>query len=497
MAQNTGTMYTTAHKNALNIHNEIMPLKLCNLKPKLLYIAAMLFLFNSGFVYAQSLRNEKSVGGPPASLDDLNKVFEDALTTGLLEIWYPKAMDKENGGFYSSFSYDWELTGNQNKMIVTQARHVWTTARAAALFPENRRYRSAAAHGFRFLKNKMWDKEYGGFFNLVDRQGVLIEGEGYDQYKRTYGNAFAIYGLAAYYALSKDEEVLDLAKATFHWLEKHAHDSLQGGYFPSITREGKAVMDNPDKTVFDNIGNLYKDQNTSIHLLEAFTALYEVWPDKQLEIRLKEMLYIVRDSITTKPGYLQLFFYRDWTPVSLRDSTAAIREANYLIDHVSFGHDIETAFLLLEASHALGKFEWDKTLKTAKMLVDHTLAYGFDPKPGGIYEQGYYGKGSNAITIVEARKNWWSQAEGLNALLLFSKLYPEEHQYEKQFFKLWTYVKTYVIDQEHGGWYSFGIDAVPEAQYSPKANIWKGPYHHGRALMNIIAIVRHENSLLR
>lgn len=113
--------------------------------------------------------------------------------------------------------------------------------------------------------------------------------------------------------------------------------------------------------VFENISLFNKDQSTSIHLLEAFTELYKLWPDKLVEKRLKEMLRLVRDSSATESGYLQLYFHQDWAPVSLKDSTEAIIEANYVIDHVSFGHDIETAFLILEASHALGKHEWDKT----------------------------------------------------------------------------------------------------------------------------------------
>lgn len=450
------------------------------------------FCLGGGLAFAQSSVSDKIVSG---SQERLKKECKEALTTDLLEVWYPRAIDEEKGGFYSSFTYDWKLAENQHKMIVTQARHVWTTAKAAGAFPENDMYRKAAAHGFRFLKDKMWDDEYGGFYNLVDRQGNPLNGEGYDQYKRTYGNAFGIYALAAYYALSQDQAVLDLAKETFLWLERHAHDSLYGGYFPSLTWQGQAVTEDPDADIFDNIAVLYKDQNTSIHLLEAFTELYHVWPDKQVEIRLKEMLHIVRDSIVTEPGYLQLFFYRDWTPVSLRDSSEAVREAHYGVDHVSFGHDIETAFLMLEASHALGKFEWDKTMQTAKMMVDHTVAHGFDPRRSGIYEQGYYFKGTLAITIVDERKNWWAQAEGLNALLLFSKLYPEEQQYEQQFAKQWAYVKQYIIDDTYGGWYPYGIDTEPEAKHGMKGNIWKAAYHDGRALMNIVQMLEGEHIL--
>ncbi len=97
-----------------------------------------------------------------------------------------------------------------------------------------------------------------------------------------------------------------------------------------------------------------KDQNTMIHLLECFTELYEVWPDVTLRERLSSVLQIIRDTITTDKGYMKLFFQRDWTPVSYRESNSIIREKNYEFDHVSFGHDVETAYLMFEASEALG-----------------------------------------------------------------------------------------------------------------------------------------------
>lgn len=456
------------------------------------FCTGLLFCLGLGLAYGQA-QSKKETDALRAGR--LQQEFKKELTAGLLELWYPRAIDEERGGFYSTFTREWKLAENQQKMIVTQARHVWTNAKAAELFPENPVYRKAAAHGLQFLKDKMWDQEYGGFYNLVTREGEPVSGSGYDQYKRTYGNAFAIYALAAYYALSKDQEALDLAQKAFTWLDEHAYDPEYGGYFTSLTRQGEVVMEDPQKDIYENINLFYKEQNTSIHLLEAFTELYHVWPDAQVESRLKELLQTVRDKITTKPGYLQLYFYRDWTPVSLRDSSAAVREAHYSVDHVSFGHDIETAFLMLEASAALDRFEWDKTMETAKMMVDHTVANGFDPKRSGIYERGYYFKDQPTITIVDERKNWWSQAEGLNALLLFSKLYPSELVYEQQFIKQWDYIKKYMIDQQYGGWYSFGLDTEPEAKHGTKGNIWKGAYHDGRALMNIVRMLEGEDIL--
>ena len=140
--------------------------------------------------------------------------METTLQSELLEKWYPQAVDTAYGGFLSSFTYDFKPTGDQDKMIVSQARHVWTNSKASLRYPEVEHYTSSAKHGFEFLKNVMWDKTYGGFYWLMDRQGH-VKG---DSSKTAYGNSFCIYALAAYYAASKDTSALNLAKKAFAWL---------------------------------------------------------------------------------------------------------------------------------------------------------------------------------------------------------------------------------------------------------------------------------------
>jgi mannobiose 2-epimerase len=345
--------------------------------------------------------------------------LEKSLRHELLDAWYPAAIDTVNGGFLSDFTYDWhpDMSGRQNKMIVTQTRHVWTTSQAARFF-NDARYRRIAAHGFHFLKNKMWDETYGGFYWLRNREGASIHAA-HGEDKSAYGNAFAIYALASYYAMSGDTSALHLAQRTFLWLDQHSRDPEYRGYIDRLTREGSWLSQSNTLMNARALAEAgWKDQNSSIHLLEAFTELYQVWPDSLVRARLLEMLTLVRDTIATERGYLTLFFEKDWTPGSFRDSSTAVREANYFFDHVSFGHDVETAYLMLEASHVLGLEADAKTLVVAKKMVDHALANGWDNNNGGFYYEGYYFANSDTIAIISEVKTWWVQAEGLNALLL-------------------------------------------------------------------------------
>ncbi len=238
--------------------------------------------------------------------------IESVLRKDVTELWYPRTIDSVYGGFLSDFDFQWRLEGTQNKMIVSQARHVWTCSKLAELDP-NGPYAGYAAHGFQFLSQYMWDQEHGGFHSLVTREGELISDAQWAGYKTAYGNTFGIYGLAAYYAATGDVEGLELAKEAFRWLETHSHDSLYGGYFQFISPEGI-----PSKSGSGDVPP--KDQNSSIHLLEAFTELYQVWPNDTLRERLEEMLLLVRDVMSTDKGYLNLFFQEDWSPVVFKDS---------------------------------------------------------------------------------------------------------------------------------------------------------------------------------
>ncbi len=269
----------------------------------------------------------------------------------------------------------------------------------------------------------MWDGTYGGFYQIRNRVGGMSEVNGWRDEKRAYGNAFGIYALAALYHRTGRSEVLDFAQEAFRWIEEHAYDPKGRGYFEFLTRDGKPFDTNSEyKSIAGDKNELgFKDQNSSIHLLEAYTELYHVWKSPLLRTQLEGLLVLIRDTMVSPEGSLRLFFHPDWTPVSFRDSTDEVRRANFGLDHVSFGHDYETAFLMLEASHALGLKNDTKTLAVAKKMLDHALCNGFDESAGGFYDGGYYFKGESKCRIVKETKNWWAQAEGLNALLLFQK----------------------------------------------------------------------------
>jgi mannobiose 2-epimerase len=125
-------------------------------------------------------------------------------------------------------------------------------------------------------------------------------------------------------------------------------------------------------------------------------------------------------------------------------------------------------------------------------MVDHSLNTGWDKTVGGFYDGGYYFKDDEGITIIMKGKNWWTQAEGLNALLLMAEKFPDDPMdYYSKFKTLWDYIDTYVIDHQYGDWYAGGLDKEPFQKKALKGHIWKASYHQFRALSNCVAMLRN------
>ena len=397
----------------------------------------------------------------------LRSEVDGALQNDVLRMWFSRSVDNKHGGFHSHFARDWKELPSDGKFSVFQGRMTWVAAQVVLREPKLKNdFLPIVHHGVDFLANVMWDKQYGGFFWGLDDEGKITPAFG--DVKELYGIGFCIYGAAAAYQATSDPKALELAKNGFLWADKHAHDATNGGYFEWLGRDGTPIVPHvPNGTVATNaIGPInYKSMNTHIHLLEAFTQLYEVWPDPTLRSRLEELLTIVRDRICVEPGVMNLYFTNTWQPIP---------------DHDSYGHDVETAYLLLETDELLHHKAIDQTERMARMLVDHALAYGWDKQNGGFFREGTtFGKAEDTM------KEWWIQVEGLNALLMMHERYgKQDGRYFQNFLEQWAFIQKHTIDaQFHGDFNLTTADGTPVTE--DKGSIWKAAYHDGRAFWNV------------
>ncbi len=387
-----------------------------------------------------------------------------------LSLWYPRSVDRERGGFRSNFNADWSPGPPAQRSVVFQSRMIWTAAevtkRRPVLADEFRPY---VSHGVKFLRDVLWDAERGGFYWVVDPDNKPYDDDRAS--KHSYGNAFAIYALAEAHRATADPEALDLAKRAFLWLDERAHDDINGGYFDALDRDGRPRKSGTGGRVVDQIGGPYgtKSMNAHIHLMEAFNVLHQLWRDSRLEARLREVFLIVRDRIAVEPGCLNQYFTPDWPALPNADS---------------YGHDVETGYLLLEAADGLDLGHDPKTVAVARSLVDHALAHGWDAQHGGFYDEGPAVHSAKDLSRVHTRKVWWVQAEGLNALLLFHERFGHETDvYWNAAVAQWNFIARHQVDPAHGGWFA-EVDRDGTAKPDQlKGQNWKASYHTGRSLM--------------
>jgi mannose/cellobiose epimerase-like protein (N-acyl-D-glucosamine 2-epimerase family) len=416
------------------------------------------------------------VAGPglpptPDSYRKLAEATEAFLRRDVLDVWFPRSVDREGGGFREDFSRQWQPTpARDGRFSVFQARMTWMSSQIAMQRPDlQARFLPIARHGFQYLRDVLWDKQDGGFFWGLDDHGKISAA--YTDGKHLYGNAFCLYALAAYHQATRDPAALELAKRTFRWMDEHGHDAANGGYFEWLTRAGKPVPAHPETGKVDLVPVAafptgYKSMNTHLHILEALAQLYEVWKDETVRRRLEEVLALLRDRVTAAPGVMNLYLTNDWVA---------------LPGHDSYGHDIEAAYLMLEAEEVLGQ-KTEATGRVAKMLVDHALAYGWDQRLGGFYRDGTaYGPPE------DRQREWWVEVEGLNALLLMHEKYGQTTDaYWKAFQRQWQLISDRQLDPEFRGLYEM-LDADGRPVPGGKGRIWKEAYHEGRAMLNVTA----------
>jgi mannobiose 2-epimerase len=190
--------------------------------------------------------------------------LETNLTQNIVPFWFPNTIDRTNGGYILNHDLEGRPKGPGTKMIVTQARMVWFYSRLARAGYGGREYLDAAASGYRFLKEKMWDPRYGGFYWQVDVTGE----QKLWRKKHLYGQSFALYALSEYYLATGDKEALDLATRLFNLLEEKAHDKTYGGYLESFNEDWTPAP--PDEMSYMGRSD-FKLMNTHLHLLESMT----------------------------------------------------------------------------------------------------------------------------------------------------------------------------------------------------------------------------------
>ncbi len=333
------------------------------------------------------------------------------------------------------------------------ARILWTCSNAFRVLGEAS-CRDMANQAKELIFNKFYDKEYGGTYWSLNPDGSPRETK-----KQIYSIAFTIYGLAEYYRASGDEASLNLAKSLFRDIEAHSFDPSFNGYFEAFGRDWSEIG---DMRLSDRDANERKTMNTHLHILEAYTGLYRVWKDENLASSLENLIRLFLDRILGEDGHLKLFFTDDW-------------HCPYLIH--SYGHDIETSWLLDEAAQVLGNKELIAEVGERVPQICKAASEGLDSDGALFYER----KDGH----TDKDKHWWVQAE---CVVGYFNLWQHSGNAEalERALRCWEFIRGRLVDREAGEWFwSIRSDGSVN-RTDDKAGFWKCPYHNGRLCMELI-----------
>lgn len=367
----------------------------------------------------------------------------------------------EDGGFHGEVAGDGTPKVDAPRSLILAARILWTYSRAVTSgFEDSEVNRQVAHRTFDYLVRNFWDQEFLGFYWMITH-----EDEPLVRFKHVYGQAFAIYALSAYYQMSQRDEALKMAQFTYTLLQRHALDSVHGGFYEVFTEDWTLNEDLTDAPV--NHGGP-KSMNSHLHILEAFTALYQVWPSEVLRKQLTDVLDVMRLKVVNPATHqFHLFFHADWTPIG---------------DVVSYGHDIEGSWLMLEAAEVLSDEERTEACRElAVRMTDAVIQDGVD-EDGGVLNEGR-GQG-DLRTVLDGSKEWWQQAEAVVGCVNAYQVSADGRYLEKAW-RVWQFIDGQLLDKVKGEWL-IKVDrdrtANPQA---PKVSAWKCPYHNARACMEL------------
>ena len=373
----------------------------------------------------------------------------------ILSYWKEYTIDEDYGGFIGKRDFYNKIVPNSPKGIILNSRILWSFSYASNHLKSDS-YLTICHRSYQYLNDYFKDKTHGGVFWELDYKGQPINPK-----KQAYAQSFTIYALSEYYKLTKNENAKNWAIEIFELLEANARDKEHGGYYEAFNNDWSPIE---DMRLSDKDMNASKTMNTHLHILEAYTSLLDIYKNDNLESALENLVHLFQDKFLNTNYHYELFFNNHWELLS---------------NSVSYGHDIESAWLMIDAARALKNKELIKlTEATAIKVAEIFLEEGIDESGAVINE-------TNLNTNhTDNDRHWWPQVEALIGLNYAYNLSDKTH-FINSSLKIWEFTKKYLLDKENGEWH-FRVDnkGKPYTE-EDKVSMWKAPYHTSRACVKL------------
>jgi cellobiose epimerase len=395
---------------------------------------------------------------------DINKLKSDLslfavqqLKENIIPFWLKNSIDNNNDGFYGRIDEENHADENSDKGLILNARILWTFSAVSRIL-NHPDYKKMADRAYDYILKYFYDSSNKGFYWKLD-----YKGNPKDTKKQIYALAFVIYALSEYYQLTGNKDCLNKAIETFEIIEQHSFDNKLNGYFEAFSKDWQLIE---DLRLSDKDMNEKKTMNTHLHILEAYTNLYRVYKNDQVREKIKNLLNVFSKHIINKSDYhYELFFDEYWHVKS---------------DKISYGHDIEGSWLMLEAAEVIGDKDLIVKFKEIAVAMANACLPGINPS-SALSHDVERGKSSFSKDV-----EWWVEAEAVvgfyNAYQVSGKL-----DFLLSANKITTFINDYIVDHKKGEWNNQVSITGELIKGHDKAGFWKCPYHNVRMCLELMS----------
>lgn len=383
---------------------------------------------------------------------NLKNECKNELVKRIIPFWN-SLRDDENGGFYGFMGNDLKVDKKADKGVILNSRILWFYSSAFKVLGDQVLLDNAK-HAYEFLRDHCYDKKHGGVYYMM-----TFDGKPSDDMKHTYNQAFAVYALSAYYIASGDKEALALAYELFNTIETKTLDEF--GYVEAFSRKWEPAKND---VLSENGIDASKTMNNVLHLIEAYTVLFEADGNEKVRKRLMFLLGLTKNKIfDSKNNKLLVFFDKEW---------------NVLGDIHSYGHDIEATWLIDRACEVIADRELEAEWRNINLRIAENI-YNIAFVDGALNNERDGDK-------IDDKRVWWVQAE---TVVGFTNAYMQSgnKKYLKAAEETMNWIKTYQTDsRENSEWWGEVEHNGKPMKTVDMVNPWKCPYHNGRMCLEIM-----------
>ncbi|MBR0310219.1 MAG: AGE family epimerase/isomerase [Paludibacteraceae bacterium] len=397
---------------------------------------------------------------------DLRRSAQQLLEQNILPYWWQQMRDPV-GGFYGRRDGCNRLHADAERGAVMNARLLWAFSAAYRVLRKSE-YLQAADWAKRYIQAHFLDPEFGGCY-----WSVMADGKPLDTKKQTYAQGFMLYAFSEYARATGDKQALQQAIQFYDVIERYAcqfaeiSDNTAAvhplGYVEALTRDWQPTA---DMRLSDKDENAVFTMNTHLHLLEPYTNLYRVWHDEQLRWRLLDLLGIFINRLYNPvTHHVDCYFDANWQ--SKRDI-------------VSYGHDIEAAWLMNEALRVLAE---QSAVSNQSSTVTHQQSVIQNIAVASL--EGLHTDGSLVHESADFSRQWWVECEAVIGYIDQWQI-TGDSVWLNRAEAVYRYSIEHLIDQANGEWFWAILPDGSVDRQNDKAGFWKCPYHNTRMCIELI-----------